>query len=599
MKHFIAEVRNLKDEWESGRVQVRVYGRHDDEENIKDEDLPWAMPLQPITSAATGRMGTSPTGMIVGSRVFGYFLDEAEQYPVIVGTFARAGKQKTEDDNTLGKDDIDQKYSDVPLHARGSDKPNTQSKTLNEKETPIDFTADVKYNKAPHQEESKGVEPTGTAKKKYSDTHELPTTASVDKSKVTDIFGLIQQVDSSNKSGILPQAPQALQQLTQLSSMTSGGGIPSLNGGALGGVLGNIANELGLGPMMGQLSGMLGGLMSGMGAGGGGNAGGGAGMGLGNPVSGGNPANGQTYTYYVPQTIEQVSATVADILNMITGITVQSDQIASLTADQKEALYTALLDLMERTVTHPNFTTTVTADVDATNFYVTTPPYSGITPTEIVNGVPVSQIKTVTPIPAASLPGALIGYADVPTGYLEVFSFTDVDPYPGYIKWEGPNGELLFSPRPVDKPYSASPSEDAVNAGINILLDDLTRLIKINKTTINDFTNLLDNSSQAIQNQGINNSLGHNSNNNIMSMIQQLLGMLGQFIQQAESQHIQNSVLDKGSMQKTLENMSKQTGIAKKKKDLGKKVVQTKNPKPKKTDTGLNSAGSGNFTVSF
>ena len=118
--HFIAEVRNLMDPWESGRVQIRIYGRHDNEQDIEDDDLPWAMPLQPITSAATNRIGISPTGMLVGSRVYGTFLDEAQQYPVIIGTFARAGKLKDDSDNTGGKDDIDQAYSDVPIAALGS-----------------------------------------------------------------------------------------------------------------------------------------------------------------------------------------------------------------------------------------------------------------------------------------------------------------------------------------------------------------------------------------------------------------------------------------------------------------------------------------------
>ena len=35
---YLAEVRNIKDDkTKSGRVQLRVYGIHDDEENIKDE----------------------------------------------------------------------------------------------------------------------------------------------------------------------------------------------------------------------------------------------------------------------------------------------------------------------------------------------------------------------------------------------------------------------------------------------------------------------------------------------------------------------------------------------------------------------------------
>ena len=37
---YLAEVRNIKDDkTKSGRVQLRVYGIHDDEENIKDEQI--------------------------------------------------------------------------------------------------------------------------------------------------------------------------------------------------------------------------------------------------------------------------------------------------------------------------------------------------------------------------------------------------------------------------------------------------------------------------------------------------------------------------------------------------------------------------------
>ena len=91
-----AEVRNIMDPLKSGRVQIRIYGLHDDEKAIKDENLPWALPLQPSTSAATGKIGTMPTGLLVGSRVIVSFLknDTAQQYPIIFGSFARGGMPK-------------------------------------------------------------------------------------------------------------------------------------------------------------------------------------------------------------------------------------------------------------------------------------------------------------------------------------------------------------------------------------------------------------------------------------------------------------------------------------------------------------------------
>lgn len=88
----IAEVRNFEgDPTKSGRAQVRIYNDNNDEQHIKDEDLPWAMVLQPVHSAATAKVGISPSGLLVGSRVLITYLaeDTAEQYPIILGSLGR------------------------------------------------------------------------------------------------------------------------------------------------------------------------------------------------------------------------------------------------------------------------------------------------------------------------------------------------------------------------------------------------------------------------------------------------------------------------------------------------------------------------------
>jgi hypothetical protein len=88
---FIAEVADVNDPNQSGRVRVRVIGKHDDRVNIPDSALPWAQVLQPVTSAANGKMGTAPVGLTVGSRVFGVFLDADEQLPLVLGSVGKAG----------------------------------------------------------------------------------------------------------------------------------------------------------------------------------------------------------------------------------------------------------------------------------------------------------------------------------------------------------------------------------------------------------------------------------------------------------------------------------------------------------------------------
>lgn len=83
-KGWIGTVVDRVDPDEAGRIKVRIVGYHDDE--IEDEFLPWAQVSQPITSAATGGLGYSPTGVIEGSQVWGIFFDADLQKPFIIGT---------------------------------------------------------------------------------------------------------------------------------------------------------------------------------------------------------------------------------------------------------------------------------------------------------------------------------------------------------------------------------------------------------------------------------------------------------------------------------------------------------------------------------
>ena len=88
---WTGKVVNIFDPQQSGRVQVRVFGRHDDEINIPDSSLPWALVLQPTTSAAIGKIGQAPVGLVPNSNVVGIWLDHDHQYPLIIGSIGKAG----------------------------------------------------------------------------------------------------------------------------------------------------------------------------------------------------------------------------------------------------------------------------------------------------------------------------------------------------------------------------------------------------------------------------------------------------------------------------------------------------------------------------
>lgn len=85
---WIGVVEDRMDPEQCGRVRVRIYGYHtDDKAYLPTKDLPWAVPILPITSASTSGKGTTPLGPVTGTWVIGFFLDgEDMQQPAIFGT---------------------------------------------------------------------------------------------------------------------------------------------------------------------------------------------------------------------------------------------------------------------------------------------------------------------------------------------------------------------------------------------------------------------------------------------------------------------------------------------------------------------------------
>jgi GH24 family phage-related lysozyme (muramidase) len=80
-------VENRQDPLKLGRCQVRVVGLHNsDKTQLKTEDLPWAYPMQPLTSAGISGIGHTPLGPVEGSWVVVMFRDDDEQQPIILGT---------------------------------------------------------------------------------------------------------------------------------------------------------------------------------------------------------------------------------------------------------------------------------------------------------------------------------------------------------------------------------------------------------------------------------------------------------------------------------------------------------------------------------
>lgn len=95
-----------------GRVRVRILGYHSPKiSDIESEKLLWAYPLVPITSASMNGIGVSPTGVVEGTWVFGFFRDGSNaQDPVILGTAGGIPSDKEGFNGADGFKDQNKKY---------------------------------------------------------------------------------------------------------------------------------------------------------------------------------------------------------------------------------------------------------------------------------------------------------------------------------------------------------------------------------------------------------------------------------------------------------------------------------------------------------
>lgn len=103
---YIGVIEDRNDPLKLGRCKVRVIGLHNhDVLKLPTADLPWAVPMQPITSAAMSGIGTSPLGLVEGTNVIIMFQDDDRQYPIILGSIGGIPQSASNDvsveDDTL------------------------------------------------------------------------------------------------------------------------------------------------------------------------------------------------------------------------------------------------------------------------------------------------------------------------------------------------------------------------------------------------------------------------------------------------------------------------------------------------------------------
>ena len=81
---FTGVVEDRNDPDALGRVRVRCLGFHTEDLNdIPTKDLPWATVMHPVTDPSMQGLGNTPSFLVEGSWVVGFFADAREKQHVM------------------------------------------------------------------------------------------------------------------------------------------------------------------------------------------------------------------------------------------------------------------------------------------------------------------------------------------------------------------------------------------------------------------------------------------------------------------------------------------------------------------------------------
>jgi len=113
---FVGVVEDRLDPTYTGRLRVRALGHHtSNKELLPTADLPWASILLPVTSAGITGLGQTPSGLVEGSWVLGYFRDgETRQEPVILGSLPGRPSELAQSGGFYDPNGTYPKYKDEP-----------------------------------------------------------------------------------------------------------------------------------------------------------------------------------------------------------------------------------------------------------------------------------------------------------------------------------------------------------------------------------------------------------------------------------------------------------------------------------------------------
>ena len=134
---FVGVVEDRMDPTYTGRVRVRALGHHTQNKlELPTADLPWAQCLLPTTSSGISGLGQSPSFLVEGSWVMGYFRDgQNRQEPTVLGSLpgkpSELGKTNKGFYDPNFRLDKDGKQTEISVYPTTTDEPDTNRLAVN------------------------------------------------------------------------------------------------------------------------------------------------------------------------------------------------------------------------------------------------------------------------------------------------------------------------------------------------------------------------------------------------------------------------------------------------------------------------------------
>jgi hypothetical protein len=472
VKVVTGEVREIGGEDKAGFVRVRIHKLHDNEKAVKDSDLPWAIPIQGPASASLGRVGNSPNGYRVGSRVvLTADADDPEfKHPFIIGAYARAAPPK--DANIQKADTATHKAAALP-NVKNGDSPGSVEKipknhaNVNLGQKPN--TEKPKYGQTPVKTQDDGVDANQAARDKYAPKADEKTTAGAEKG-MKDLNAAI-KATGAVASQVLPGLVSAMSIVSMLmKSNSSSGSQNETTKNALNDALKYLSNRFGVQYVLEEFN---------------------------RALSGGK-------------------------------FKLLSERNQGLVQESISLLIKDISEAGEGNLTHFEPTPTI-IKLDP-NRYIPTP---------------------------------VVHIDSVPNLYVQQYFELGSDPCPGYIQWKGPNGDYYYSEKLKTDPSYASAEEHIYDVAFNSLAKIFIPYLNTRTLTVYVIDKALNDCIENIKNTGMNAAMGKGAAQNLMSLLPALLGGLSGAVSFMQGAHLPESVLNVGSMNKTIESYSRAMATAK------------------------------------